>query len=470
LADTNQCEFLYWTTSLTDPTQNIVSTEATATVEIPGWSTITYFAFVACQNGEECVEAVTVYSPIWWWGPGCCDPIDPYYYPIDPGNPDGSNGSPGTGEPNEGEDGTISLSMAEIQCPEDSTLSICAPVSISSGMSLEDFNPGDDASFMNSITMQMDEQIDIQEYYSTTTRIYTLGDENGNQKTCETKYHIANKFLEGPEDMQPSIMCEEDLWSHFKIGGDKYKIYADNDGFMGEEMSICDTEGLACSTSELGVNTNESKTYNFWVTTFFEFPNGTICESTPEPLYVEVKAKPFAELRTAQETITIGESLPLMDIVSTNKNGYWSGANVLYVLNQNNDNIAYFSSNKAGVYKLYYTVENDVCGNSYLLVVNVVNENNLTLRPILSDTFKNDVTAAFNIYPNPANDKIFINFPSNGDYKIKLIDITGKVIKQIEAVDYLNTVEMDVGDVNKGVYFIELKNGYNNTIQKLIIE
>jgi len=459
LADTNQCEFLYWTTSLSDPTQNIVSNEATATVEISGWSTITYYAFVACQDGEECVEAVTVYVPYIWWGdPGCCDPVDPnyyYYYPED------------TIEQND-EDGTISLAMAEIQCPEDSIFSICAPVSLSSGMTLEDFNPGEDASFMNSMSMQMEEQIDVQEYYTTTTRMYTLGDENGNQKTCETKYHVSNQFLEAPEDMKPSILCEEDLWSHFKIGTDNYKIYADDDGFMGEEMSICDTPGLACPTSELGVNTNESNIYNFWVTSFFEFPDGSICESTPELLNVEVKAKPVAELSITQKTIAIGESLPLMDVVSTNKTGYWSGTNIVSFLDQNNDNISYFSSNETGLYKLYYTVKNDFCENSYFLVVNVVNENSSASRPILSNTFEND--DILSIYPNPATDKVFINFTGKDDYNLKLTDITGKVIKQIEAVNYQNITAIDVSDVNKGIYFIELKNRENKTTQKLIIE
>jgi len=469
LVDTNACEFLYWTTDLSDPTQNIVSTEESATLEVPVGSTTTYYAVVDCGEDGECAEAVTVYTPIWWWGPGCCDPIDPYYYyPVDPDDPDGSNGAPG--EPNEGEDGVVSPAMAAIQCPEINNLSICAPVSISSPMTLEDFNPGEDASFMNSMSMQLDEQIDVQEYYTTTTRVYTLGDENGNQKTCETQYHIANQFIEAPKNMQPSIMCQEELWTHFKIGKDKYKIYADDDGFMGEEMSICSTPGLACPTSELGVNTNESNTYNFWVTTFFEFPDGSICESTPELLNVEVNAKPVAELSMTQKTIGIGESLPLMDYVSINKNGYWTGTNVVYTLNQNNDNISYFSSNETGLYKLYYTVKNDFCESSYILAVNVAEENSSASRPILSEIFEHDAGDILSIYPNPASDKVFIHFTGEDDYNLKLTDITGKVIKQIETVNYQNTLTIDVADIHKGIYFIELKNAYNKTIEKLIIE
>ena len=469
LADTNTCQFLYWTTNLLYPTENIVSNQANTIVEIPAWTNMIYYAIVACEDGSECAEAVTIYSPIWWypwWGPG--DPIDPYYnYPDDPTEPDGANGAPGESN---NEDDSNAQAIAAIQCPEIDALAVCAPVNISSAMTLQDFNTTDDANFMNSISLQMDEEVEVKEYYTTTTRVYTLGDELGNQKTCETEYHIANQFIEAPGEMQPTKLCEEDLWTHFKIGTDKYIIYGDNNGEMGAEMSICDTEGLACPVSELGVNTNESNSYKFWVTTFFEFPDGSICESTPEPMQVDVQAKPEAELINTQKTIDIGENFDLMAMVSSNTNGYWSGTNIVSFLDQNNENRTFFSANESGIYKLYYTVKNDFCENSYLFLVNVLDDSNLAPKPVLPEQFGHQVIGNFTIYPNPATDEVFINLTEQANYDIRLIDVSGKVIQQLKTFHNQNFVELDVGELETGIYLIELKQANHITTKKLIVE
>jgi len=50
------------------------------------------------------------------------------------------------------------------------------------------------------------------------------------------------------------------------------------------------------------------------------------------------------------------------------------------------------------------------------------------------------------------------------------MDISGKVVKQIETVPDITTVEFDVSNLPKGIYLVELKNEANSQIQKLIVE
>jgi len=98
LTDTVSCDFLYWVTDISNPEESIISTEQNYTVEVPAGAGNNYFGIVACDN-EECVEVVTVYTPIF------DGPFFPPYYggnPTDPGNP-GQPGTPG-GDPNTGED------------------------------------------------------------------------------------------------------------------------------------------------------------------------------------------------------------------------------------------------------------------------------------------------------------------------------------------------------------------------------
>jgi len=134
---------------------------------------------------------------------------------------------------------------------------------------LQDFSTANDSNFINSMSMKLEEQTDVHKYFNTTTRLYTISDESGNQKTCETKHHIANQFLQMPEVTQPGVICEEDLWSYVKIGIDQYKIYADQNGTKGTVMSTCNTPGLICSTASLGLDTDIPGKYNFWASTFF---------------------------------------------------------------------------------------------------------------------------------------------------------------------------------------------------------
>jgi len=315
--------------------------------------------------------------------------------------------------------------------------------------------------------MQMEEQSEILKYFNTTTRVYTITDKYNNQQTCETKHHIANQFLQAPEVSPPAIVCEEELWSAVKLGTDQYKIYTDNNGIKGNEMSTCNTPSLICSTADLGVDTNIPNTYNFLTTTYFTFPDGTVCESATAPFHVDVLPKPVAALIVENKEMNIGEGIALMDLVTTNKSGFWSGENITYLMTASGENIAYFATNTAGVYKLYYTVKNDYCERSYLLLITVGNS---FAKPSNTQQAQKTTSLAFNVYPNPTASKVFIDLPDEAVYQISLLDISGNVMKQIETNSEEAILEINVEDIPKGMYMIELQNEFSYSIKKLIVE
>jgi len=61
------------------------------------------------------------------------------------------------------------------------------------------------------------------------------------------------------------------------------------------------------------------------------------------------------------------------------------------------------------------------------------------------------------IYPNPFTENAIINFdnPKNEKYKLLIIDVTGKVVMEINEI-YGNTVEIDGSNLSAGVYVFEL--------------
>ncbi len=80
----------------------------------------------------------------------------------------------------------------------------------------------------------------------------------------------------------------------------------------------------------------------------------------------------------------------------------------------------------------------------------------------------------FDVYPNPASDKVLITYNSNSDetYEILLTDIVGKKISRItmQAVSGINNSEMDLREITPGIYFIVLQSADEIKQMKIVVE
>ena len=79
-----------------------------------------------------------------------------------------------------------------------------------------------------------------------------------------------------------------------------------------------------------------------------------------------------------------------------------------------------------------------------------------------------EVNANFNIYPNPAKSMINIESSLNGEAQVSIFDMTGRCVKQ--TVVEMSNASINIEDLNKGVYFISVKQDSNYNIQKLVVE
>lgn len=82
-----------------------------------------------------------------------------------------------------------------------------------------------------------------------------------------------------------------------------------------------------------------------------------------------------------------------------------------------------------------------------------------------SSVAKLDVGSGTYIYPNPANDYLYINSDLN-DYNIDIFDITGKIA--IKSISNDKLKEINIKSLNSGIYYIRIYNNDLNLIKKFI--
>ncbi|OIQ23066.1 T9SS type A sorting domain-containing protein [Lacinutrix sp. MedPE-SW] len=81
-------------------------------------------------------------------------------------------------------------------------------------------------------------------------------------------------------------------------------------------------------------------------------------------------------------------------------------------------------------------------------------------------------TQNFSLYPNPAKDEVIIksNIALRGNTSVTIIDVQGKIVNsKILNVNSLET-QLNISNLESGLYFIKLKNGKTETIKKLIVK
>jgi len=76
-------------------------------------------------------------------------------------------------------------------------------------------------------------------------------------------------------------------------------------------------------------------------------------------------------------------------------------------------------------------------------------------------------TNNFNIYPIPATNNLNIEAQNNELTYLKLVDVTGKVILKKE---FTQSTSLDVLDIAKGMYFLDLKTAEGKFTKQIIIE
>jgi len=85
---------------------------------------------------------------------------------------------------------------------------------------------------------------------------------------------------------------------------------------------------------------------------------------------------------------------------------------------------------------------------------------------VIKTTFsvENHLTSSFSVYPNPATDVLRISNTIGAEVlSVKITDINGRTIKEFEAIS-----EMNIADLNSGVYFVNIYSSEGNLTKKIV--
>ncbi|MEP1489454.1 MAG: carbohydrate-binding protein [Algibacter sp.] len=155
-----------------------------------------------------------------------------------------------------------------------------------------------------------------------------------------------------------------------------------------------------------------------------------------------------ASNRTGDKTVTLhlddgvnGVDLPgtaVGTITQSGKTGGWQ----TYV----DSDIATLTQTVTGVQNVYF-----------VFGVGDINIDYFTLHKSILSVSDNVKETQINFYPNPVADALTIEMPI-GDYnQYTILDVSGKVIKEETIQNGLRKVELNVSDLSKGMYLINLK-------------
>jgi len=119
---------------------------------------------------------------------------------------------------------------------------------------------------------------------------------------------------------------------------------------------------------------------------------------------------------------------------------------------------------------------NSSAATQQAITARVSNTSPVDLSTIISCRMaKNEAGAAqnINVYPNPTNGLITVNFTSDvsTDYHLLLLDAASReiIVKDVKAVEGSNSLELDLTSVAKGVYMLSLQQGDKKLQQRVIV-
>jgi len=105
------------------------------------------------------------------------------------------------------------------------------------------------------------------------------------------------------------------------------------------------------------------------------------------------------------------------------------------------------------------------------------NISNVLVRPVCQSRLEEStgsMKANFNVYPNPAKDKLTVVFSSEKEqsYNLRLIDVTGRIVlnQNHHSVEGDNQYELNLSSISRGLYLVLLQNGDGVMQRKLIVE
>ena len=64
---------------------------------------------------------------------------------------------------------------------------------------------------------------------------------------------------------------------------------------------------------------------------------------------------------------------------------------------------------------------------------------------------------SFSVFPNPGNGLLYIDFPDSDDYQVRIYSVLGALVNSWDFIQTAGLVNMDVSNLQDGMYLIEIE-------------
>jgi len=118
----------------------------------------------------------------------------------------------------------------------------------------------------------------------------------------------------------------------------------------------------------------------------------------------------------------------------------------------------------------YYPGKNNYYGDNLYLVINeyAYETSGAPIKAGQSVGVEEQMIKGFNLYPNPATDRVTIRMEESSQYNVRVFDMTGKSLmnSKFDGQEYL----MDISELKSGMYMLQISDGELSLSKKLLIK
>ena len=96
-------------------------------------------------------------------------------------------------------------------------------------------------------------------------------------------------------------------------------------------------------------------------------------------------------------------------------------------------------------------------------------DSSLAFASNISEATAVKINSSIKIYPNPVTDVLHLDLVYNKNvYGISIINITGRIIKEIKTIPGQKNISINTGSLSSGIYLLKIQSGKKNTCVKFI--
>jgi len=240
------------------------------------------------------------------------------------------------------------------------------------------------------------------------------------------------------EDCNPPV-------SSFSCTKDEMDVHFHDSSLLAEDYYWDFGDGYYSSLTDPWHQYQEEGSYEVCLTTWNNCWSNTYCE------WIEVCELPHAAFTFAIEGMTAWFE---------NQSGkaesyYWDFGDGYYSVVENPVHIY----DEAGNFQVCLEAIND-CGTDTLCSMLFLN----------SVSISENEPGSFVIFPNPANDKVFLKTARSGKVNISILDLSGKMITDmVTEINPGETIEISLESYAPGIYLVKAESGSGSFYKKLAI-